>query len=219
MNSKDIFIVVLLLVILAIVYKIMQSSKFQTDLTIGIAKKAGVEIPKQQKGRLPFMPPTEDGECTDCENEEEAEYEEETEEEKEQGEEEENQDESKEGAEEEEEQQRTVRDLEPRNHMIRVVKPKTEVESPKKKLVKDKSKGYEKIVKILESPLTSGDLKEKWNTTYGNTPPTKIVSDLNYAIKLNLVKKHSIGTRFLYGTAEMFDGDQLKQEYLPQPTT
>lgn len=227
MDSKNIFMIVLLLVILAIVYKLMQSMKFQSELTVGIAKKAGVPIPKQQpnpfKRNKQEQIEEEETEYEEEETEEQEETEEEeTEEEAEQREEEENQDE-REHEQKDEQSQSGVRDLEPRNHLKLVKPPKTETETntPKKKFnpKKSKLKGYEMIAQLLHTPLTAGDLKDKWKQEYGETPDAKIIYNLNYALSLDIVKKHPVGKRFLYGNAELFEGDVLKQQFLPQTDT
>lgn len=233
--------IVLLLVILAIVYKMMNSIKFQSQLTVGIAKKAGVPIPKIPTSlfeRKPKKQEEEEQETEDVEYEEETEeeeteeqeqsQEEETEEEQEQREEEENQDNSEEvDARKGKDKMRYANeskatDLEPRNHLRVVTPPKSETETntPKKKLPKkSKLKGYEMVSQLLDTPLNAGDLKEKFKETFGDTPDGKIVYNLNYAITLNLVKKHQIGKRFLYAKSEMFEGDTLKQEFLPKETS
>lgn len=230
MNSKVIFIIVLLLIILALVYKMMQSMKLQSELTIGIAKKAGVPIPAQPK-KLSFadlLKPRADSGCTDCEEEtEDTEYEEQQEEnqEEENGEEEtleqkvereelerqEEQDEKESEESNDDEEKKSI------STHLKVVKPKNEEKiAPKAKTKKSKLKGYEMIAELLSTPLNAGDLKDKYRAEFGAADDVKIIYNLNYALKLNIVKKQLIGKRYIYGTPAMFDGDVMKEEFMPK---
>ena len=186
----------------------MQSNKLQSELTIGIAKKAGVPIPKisQRPFQRQEEVETEEGECTECGEEEDEVTDEE-------------QQEAEDAYEKnleliEKEENSHVRDLEPRNHLVAVKKPETEVENPNKKN-KDKLKGYEKISELLDTPLKIKDIKSRWKKEFGNDDDVKIIYNLNYGLTIGAIKKHPIGKRFLYGRPDMFDGDELKPEFLP----
>lgn len=237
MNSKVIIIIVLLLVILALLYKMMNSMKLQSELTIGIAKKAGVPIPaqKQKLSLSDLLKPTaknaEEEETEDAEYEEQEEIqeeesgEEETDEEREEREEAARQAENNKGELDEVDEDNQSQALEftseekkPITNHLKVVKTKAEEKLvPKTKPKKAKLKGYEMIKELVSIvPLNAGDLKDKYREEFGAADDGKIVYNLNYALKLNMVKKQLIGKRYIYGTPDMFEGEDMKEQFLPK---
>ena len=213
MNSKEIFIIILLLLILALVYKLMQSTKMQSELVGGMAVKMGVAIKKPRRQQEEENE-TEEGEGEIVDDEEEEEQEEEEEEQKEEKEKKEKGEEILETREEDQHGNPIESGLEHKSVVLKVTKPNKQIESPKKK--RSKLKGYEKIIELLDTPLKIGELKNKWRETFGQTDDEKIVYNLNYALSRNMINKHPVGKRFLYGRLEMFDGDKLKEEFLPK---
>lgn len=216
-NLKDIVSIVLLLIILAIIFKLMQMMKLQTEMTTGMALKMGVirkktpkEIQEERRHREVMERETEEGEYEE-ENEESDENKEES-------------DENEEEDNEENKQEETsgVRDLDPAKKFIRVTKPDKEVETPKKsKSHSVKMKSYEKMALLIEDkPMTSGEMIEKYETQFGNSDTKVFWKELSYALKKEVIKKHEVTPkRYIYGTEKMFDGDTLKSEFLPVTTS
>lgn len=194
MNAKDITIIVLLLVILAILYRLMQAAKLQTELTTGIAIKAGVVIPNKNKKRL--------------KQEEEEEEKEEQEQEQEQ-EEQEHEEEEEIEAQEEDQNGKKISTL-----RAVVVKNKSEKVNKKKS---KKFKPCDVIARLFtDKALRIKDIIPLYEAKYGTISYAEIWRAIESAHNEGKLKKFKVGenpNRFIYGTPEMFDGDDLKQEY------
>jgi hypothetical protein len=196
----------------------MQSMKFQTELTTGIAIKAGVPIPKKNQKRIePQEEEEQEEECEDCESEEENQEEENQEEETE--EEHENKEEEVELTESQEEDEKgnpIIRDLDKPSKLVRIHAPRTEVETPKKKK-SSKLKAYQKLASIItDYPLPIKDLTEKYEEEFGTITKKELWKALSYATTKGTIKKHLVGenpNRYIYATPEMYDGNELKKEY------
>jgi hypothetical protein len=192
MNTRDITIIILLLIVLAVLYKMMQGAKLQTELATGIAKKLGVEI-KKPKTRQQIR-----------EEEEEVEHEEETEEEE------------TEEEETEEEPEGEV-EVETKDRTGKLVVVKAPTFKVKKKTQKRKLKAYEEIASVFtDSPLPSGEIMARYEDEYGDISSNDFWLTLNYSIKKGLIKKYQISEspkKNIYGLPEMFDGEELKEEH------
>lgn len=207
MNAKDVTIIILLLIVLAVLYKIMQGAKLQTQLATGMAKKMGVEIPKE-KTRAQLRAEQEEEETEDTEHEEQEEEEEDGEEEGE----DENQESEEEEVEVQEEDAQGKRIGMSKAVVLRVSKPKKA-----KKEKKPKLKAYEQMATIFtDAPLQSGEMMERYTNEFGEVSSNDFWLTLNYSIKKGLVKKYQISEtpkKNIYGLPEMFDGDELKEEH------
>ena len=197
MNTKDISIIIILLIILAIVYKIMQASKVQSELVGGMAVKMGVAVKKPRKRVEEEEEETEDVEVED--EEEEENQEEESQEEDEQ------QEEGEEIAVEEEKDGK------------RVSIGKAVVLKVSKKN-KTKQKSYERVTAILnEYPLPMRDLIVKYEEQYGEISQKDLWRGIEAASQKGMIVKYQISEkpkRYMYALPEMLDENgKLKQQY------
>jgi len=203
MSARDITIIILLLVVLAILYKVFQASKLQTEIATKMAGKMGIVIVKPKQIRE-----EEETEDVDAEEVEDDDDEEEDEEEVD----EEEEDEEEEGEDEEihiqEEDQQGRKISEGKAVILKVSKPK-----------KSKLKTYEKIVPFFtDSPLYARQIIEKYTEEFGKAKPNDIWTALNYSIKKGVVVKYLVNEspkKYIYATPEMFEeeGGELKPEY------
>ena len=193
MSARDITIIILLLVVLAILYKVFQASKLQTEIATKMAGKMGIVIVKPKQIR-------EEEETEDVDAEEVEDDDDEEEDEEEEGEDEEIH------IQEEDQQGRKI--SEGKAVILKVSKPK-----------KSKLKTYEKIVPFFtDSPLYARQIIEKYTEEFGKAKPNDIWTALNYSIKKGVVVKYLVNEspkKYIYATPEMFEeeGGELKPEY------
>jgi len=199
MSSRDITIIILLLIVLAILYKVFQASKLQTELATKMAGKMGIVIAKPKRKEEE----EEDDEDEETEETEHEEVEEEVEEE-------EQEDEGKdEEIDVQEEDQNGKRLGSGKAVILKVSKPRIKK--------KEKLKTYQIISSFFtDSPLYARQIIEKYHEQFGKVKPNEVWVALNYSIKKGVVLKYMVSEepkKYIYGTPEMFEGSELKPEY------